>query len=118
MFQLKIKNLMQERGILRPYNQLIKIGIGRNTAAKMLNGSATSITLPHLYKLCMYLNCTPKELIVLTPQTEDHYFESHPLKDWIEKPTLVLVDEIAQLSPTEIETMKAFLREMKGRKEN
>jgi len=114
MFKLRIKAAMQEKGILRPYNQLLKMGIGRNTAAKMLNGTATSISMPHLHKLCIYLNCTPKELIVLHPQSEGHTYENSPLKDWVEQPSIVIADEIAQLTPAQLEMMKAFLGSLKS----
>ena len=114
MFTLRIRAAMQEKGILRPYNQLIKLGIGRNTVAKMLNGTAQSISMPHLHKLCLYLNCTPKELIVLHPQTAGNKYENTPLKDWVEQPSIVIADEIEQLTPEQIKAMKAFLGALKS----
>jgi DNA-binding Xre family transcriptional regulator len=114
MFKLRIRAIMQEKGILRPYNQLIKLGIGRNTASKMLNGTAQSISMPHLHKLCLYLNCTPKELIVLQTQTAGNNYENTPLKDWVEQPSLIIADEIAQLTPSQMEAMKTFLESLKS----
>jgi DNA-binding Xre family transcriptional regulator len=122
MFVFQIKEMMAQKGILRPYAQLIKMGIARTSAQKLLSGTATHLSLSHLFMLCTYLNCTPKELLKIelpkrTPNADGTFpvsgIEGTPLKDWMKKDDINLVKELIQLTPDELEKMKDFYREMK-----
>jgi len=116
MFQLRLHEMFAQKGILRPYNQLLKIGIGRSAAQKMLKGKAVQIRLDYLYILCNYFNCTPKELLKIVPTADGRTHENTPLQDWVAQPDILLAHELQQLTPTEMEEMKAFYKEMKQRK--
>ena len=92
-FVFRIKSLMSNKGILRPYNQLLKLGIPRMTAQKMLRGTAQKMDLTQLYKL----NCTPKELIVLPSNSKEYLHENSPLFSWVAKEELDIKEELLQL---------------------
>lgn len=81
MFKLSLKELFAERGVKFPYNTLLRLGIGRATAKKMLSADAVQIRFDHLLKLCLYLNCTPKEVLKLYPEPNDTSFENTPLSE-------------------------------------
>jgi DNA-binding Xre family transcriptional regulator len=112
-FVFRIKSLMNNEGILRPYNQLLKLGIPRMTAQKMLRGTAQKMDLTQLYKLCVFLNCTPKELIVLPSNSKEYLHENSPLFSWVAKEELDIKEELLQLTPTELEQINQFLKEIK-----
>ena len=99
-FVFRIKSLMNNEGILRPYNQLLKLGIPRMTAQKMLRGTAQKMDLTQLYKLCVFLNCTPKELIVLPSNSNEYLHKNSPLFSWVVKEELDIKEELLQLTPT------------------
>jgi len=50
----------------------------------------------------------------LPREIANSHYENTPLKDWVEQPSLIIADEIAQLSPAQLETMKAFLGSLKS----
>ena len=93
-FAFRIKSLMNNKGILRPYNQLPKLGIPRMTAQKMLRGTAQKTDLTQLHTLCVFLNCTPKELIVLPSNSNEYLHKNSPLFSWVAKEELDLKEEL------------------------
>jgi DNA-binding Xre family transcriptional regulator len=114
MFILDIKEAFAQKGVMRPYAQLLKMGIPRTRAKMMLNGTAKTLHFRDLFVFCTYLNCTPKELLKVEIKHEGHGIENTPLKDWIKKPDINMIKEIIELTPDELEKMKDFYREMKG----
>jgi DNA-binding Xre family transcriptional regulator len=62
---LDLKPTLLSRNILHPSAYLIKIGINSNTANKMLKGKAVQVSFRQLTTLCLHLNCTPNDLMVL-----------------------------------------------------
>ena len=118
MFVLELRGMFAERGIKYPFNTLLRMGIGRNTAAKMLKGEAIQIRFDHLLKLCRLLNCSPKELLKLKPAQDPNAYENSPLKDWLQTPSLILTHELQTLSPQELEQMKSYLQTLKAKKNN
>lgn len=67
MLKLKIKPVMQLRGIENPYRLLVSMGFAAATATNMLGETATRIRFDHLEKICNALNCTPNDLIEWIP---------------------------------------------------
>ena len=114
MFVLQIKELFAQKGILRPYRQLLKMGIPRNRARMMLNGTSKNITYSDLYKFCTYLNCTPKELLLVELPPDSTSLDGTALKDWVKKEDINLINEILQMPPEELRKMKDFYRAMKA----
>ena len=113
MFVLQLKEVMLQKGILRPYAQLLRMGIPRNRAQKLLNGTPKNIYFADLYKFCTYLNCTPKELLKVVLPANSNSLENHPLKDWVKQEDINLIKELIDLNPNEMERVKKFVKELK-----
>lgn len=113
MFVVQIKEMMLEKGVLRPYAQLLKMGVPRVRAQKLLKGTNKNIYLSDLYKFCTYLNCTPKELLKVVLPADSSSLENHPLKDWVKQEDINLIKELIDLNPNEMERVKEFVKELK-----
>lgn len=117
MLKLHLKELLVERGIKFPYNTLLKLNIGRNSVKQMLKGEAIQIRFDHLYKLCVFLNCTPKELIKYHPDPNLPPNEHSPLTEWLYQPDIALAEELQHLTPQQFEQMKTYLKQLKEKQE-
>lgn len=113
MFTFQLKELLHQKGVLKPFAQLLKMGVPRTRAHKLLNGTCKQIYLADLYKFCTYLNCTPKELlkVVLPPNSKS--LDHHPLQEWVKKDDINLIKELIELSPEEIDSVKTFVKNLK-----
>ena len=67
MLKLKIKPVMQLRGIESPYKLLVSMGFAAATVNNMLGETAKRIRFDHLEKICHALNCTPNDLFEWIP---------------------------------------------------
>lgn len=88
MFILQIRECFLQRGVKPTVSALMRMGIAERPAYNYLNGTAKSIKPEHLFKLCFYLNCTPKELLRVDLPEDDVSLANHPLKDWTKNPPL------------------------------
>lgn len=61
--------IMSDRNIKNRHSYLVKIGINNVTARKMLTGTSVQVNYDQLTKLCLTLNCTPKDLFALRDLT-------------------------------------------------
>lgn len=61
---LDLKPIMSARSIAHPTAFLLKIGINRFSATKLLSGNAVQVNFRQLTTLCENLNCTPNDLFV------------------------------------------------------
>jgi DNA-binding Xre family transcriptional regulator len=59
---ISILPVIQSRGIKHPTAFLRRLGICPGTATKLLKGEAPQISVNHLTKICVNLNCTPNDL--------------------------------------------------------
>lgn len=110
MFVFQIKEHLQQRGIKPNYTAFRKMGIAQRTAYKLLDGTAKSISLNHLTKICVYLNCTPKEILRFDVEPDDHSMDNDPLFDWTKRPTAFPLAEFRNMSPEKIERAQAAIR--------
>ena len=110
MFVLQIRECFLQKGLKPTVAALMRMGIPERSAYNFLNGKAKSIKAEHLYKLCFYLNCTPKELLRVNLPKEDVSLENHPLKDWTKKPTAFPLQEFRDLNPTQLEAAQVAIR--------
>lgn len=114
MFVFQIKEMLEQKAVSRPFNQLLKMGVTRARAKLLMNGKVQSIRLAELYKFCTYLNCTPKELLKIQLPAGSKSLDNSPLNDWVIKQDMNLVKELIDLSPEKMERVKEFVREMNG----
>jgi DNA-binding Xre family transcriptional regulator len=64
MLQYNLKEILNARGVLKPYPYLIKIGISPFTASQIITGKLKMIKLEHMELLCRTLYCTPNDILV------------------------------------------------------
>ena len=112
MFILQIRECFLQRGIKPKVTLLMRLGIPERSAYHFLNGTAKSIKTDHLYKLCFYLNCTPKELLRVDLPEDDATLQNHPLKEWTKRPTAFPLQEFRDLTPTQLEAAQVAIRKI------
>lgn len=110
MFVFQIKEYFMQKGLKASVYSLMKMGIAQKSAYNYLSGKAKSIRPDHLYKMCMYLNCTPKELIRLDLPEDDAGLQNHPLKEWTKRPTAFPLQELQDLTPAQLQAAHAAIR--------
>ena len=101
-----------QKGLKPTVATLMRMGIPVRSAYNFLNGKAKSIKPEHLYKLCFYLNCTPKELLHVELPEDVLSLENHPLKEWTKKPTAFPLQEFRDLNPTQLEAAQVAIRKI------
>jgi DNA-binding Xre family transcriptional regulator len=84
MLKYNIKSLCTARGISKPVGHLIKAGINTNMASQLINNKIAAIKPAVLEKLCVYLNCTPNDLMEWIPDDKTNS-TNHPLETLIHK---------------------------------
>ena len=112
MFIFQIKEYFLQKGLKPSVSTLMKMGIAQKSAYNYLSGKAMSIRPDHLYKMCTYLNCTPKELLRLDLPEDDPSLENHPLKEWAKRPTAFPLHELQDLTPAQLEAAHVAIRKI------
>lgn len=115
MFVLEIKEMFAQKGVVKPYALLLRMGIPRTRARMMLNGTNKNVNLADLFKFCTYLNCTPKELLKVVTNKGSIALQNTPLQDWIKKEDVNLIHEMISMTPEEMDKMKEFYKELKSK---
>ena len=111
MFVLTIREMMEQKGLKPRMIELVKRGIGRNSAKYYLSGRARSIKLSDLYTLCLTFNCTPKELMRVEVDDPKMY-HNHPIFDWTPAPADFPIESIMNLTPAQMARAQAVLKEI------
>ena len=73
------------RGIGKPHAALIRAGISGGTATNLLNYYKTRLTVEHIEKMCITLNCTPNDLFEWHVKPNESLPENHSLRS-LERP--------------------------------
>ncbi len=119
MIQLYIKELLEKLGRKPSALLLSKFNINYRTATQLIEGKAKSIKLDNLFKLCEMLQCTPNDLLTISPQTATMLPPKHPLlgllkTNFAETP----LDMIATFTPTDLDNIAQLIKAYKEGKEN
>ena len=85
MLQLNLTPVFQARGIVNPYNFLVRSGFSRHTASKLAVNDMLSIHVGHIEKLCTVLICEPNDLFTFTPRKDKYYSPDHPLLNLVQQ---------------------------------
>jgi DNA-binding Xre family transcriptional regulator len=81
MLTINLKPIFAARGIDRPFSYMVKAGLSRIAAHRLLNGTALSFQLRHVDTLCTILCCTPNDIVAWQPNSgQPPLAESHPLQ--------------------------------------
>lgn len=82
MLVLNIKKELAAKNISPALPWLIKIGISRDCALKLLSGKARQVSLSHIELLCQHLYCLPNDLFSWTPPAHaQQRLARHPLQE-------------------------------------
>lgn len=112
MIQLKIKEMMVQKGIKPTAYQLTKTGIAYKAATHYLSGKSKTIKLEDLYKLCLFFTCTPKELLQVVVDYDISFLINHPLYDWTTPPTIFPMQTIRNFTPQQMALLQAAVDEI------
>lgn len=69
MIEFRLKEIMEDRGLSR-YELSKNTGINYQTLTKLYNGDNKAIQYEILNKLCFFLDCTPGDLLIYTPDPD------------------------------------------------
>lgn len=115
MLNLNIKPILVARGIERPYTYLVKAGISRQCAHKILHSKTRIFRLDHIELLCRVLNCEPNDLLSYTPDSQTILHETHPLNNLRKEETSQssIKDSLANIPYKELKALTSQLLEKK-----
>jgi|GEM_PF-1178096 len=103
---LNLQPVFTARNILHPNAYLVKLGISKGSANKMLKGEIVQLNFNQLTLLCTSLNCSPNDLFALREMglPEHHELnkvrplkseeETFSMQEWLHKKSVDEVQEI------------------------
>lgn len=83
MLYFNLTPIFKARQIDKPYSFLVKNGVARHTAHRLLSSEIQEMRLKHIELLCKILYCEPNELLAYKPNNEEKLPETHPLNKLI-----------------------------------
>ncbi len=119
MLKLRLKFLLETKGVSNPYNFLIKHGFSPNIATRYLNSKVDMVNLAYLEKLCLILQCSPNELFEWEPAKDITLNESHPMAMLIrnDKP-FNIISHINNLPLDKVKQLQQYIAELDKKKED
>jgi putative transcriptional regulator len=102
MLELRIKELMKEKGVKAPFQALRKLGITHALAQKYMQGKKKWILLTHIQAICLYLRCEPNDLFQWVPDDALQDTEHQPLQKIKPKKPFDLLAAAKNLTPDEL----------------
>ncbi len=79
MFKFYIKEVLKLKGYKPNTHILQRMGLRYTAANRLIKGETRSLTLDHLEMLCLFLNCTPNDILNFVPVDENQIASEHPL---------------------------------------
>ncbi|MBK6936125.1 MAG: helix-turn-helix transcriptional regulator [Chitinophagaceae bacterium] len=79
MLSFNLAPVFKARSIDNPYTFLVKAGIARHTAHRILSRGARVFRLNHVELICRVLICEPNDILVYTPAASHPLPDDHPL---------------------------------------
>lgn len=117
MLSLNLKIIFAARGIENPYTYLVKAGFTRNAASRLLNNSNQSFPIKHIENLCLLLHCTPNDLLVWQPASnQSPLANNHPMHQLRPQPALQSVSELLKQMP--LNDLKNLVTQLHTQKDN
>jgi hypothetical protein len=113
MLRLRLRYLLESKGIIRPYNFLIRNGFTPNIATRCINGKIEQLKLSHVNKLCTALQCTPDDLLEWYAGENETLPDNHPLLSLVrnDKP-FNIIGHINKLSFDQIKEVEQIIAKM------
>ena len=113
MLRLRLKYLLESKGIINPYNFLIRNGFTPNVATRSINGKIEQLKLSHVNKLCTVLHCTPDDLLEWYAGKNEALPDNHPLLSLVrnDKP-FNIIGHLNKLSFDQIKEVEQIIAKM------
>lgn len=89
------------RKIDRPHTTLVKNGFAKSSATNLINFYSRRVTIEHIQKLCLLLNCTPNDLFEWRATTNEKLDENHALNSLKRADKSESLTDIIQKIPVE-----------------
>ena len=123
MFTIHLAPILQAKGYKANSNTLRKIGFTPGYSRALLNGTAKTINLQQLELLCIFLRCTPNDLINYTPEPNNFVQPYYPIHTLTKANNpLQTLDHIKSMTATEMQEfqkmVEQFVEEKKARRED
>jgi DNA-binding Xre family transcriptional regulator len=112
MINLRVKQMMQLRGLKPTVKYLMAIGIGKSSANRMLHYTPKSILFADLLQLCIVLHCTPKDLLEISLPPNQGLMSGHPLLPWLNTKLPGPANYLNQLSHDQLVAVEVFVKKM------
>lgn len=114
MLIFNIRTVFALRDIQQPFTYLVNAGFSRHTAHNLLNGHSSSFRLSHINKLCTLLHCTPNDLLVWSPNSNEILLPGHPLTTLKRRKTDLSWRQTLRTAPLdELEQITSAINKMK-----
>ena len=111
---LRVKELMVQKGINPTPRRLVKLGVPLTTAKQMLAGTSKSIKYVHLVQLCIMFNCTPKEIMDVQIPENDGVQPAHPIWEWVGNKLPTPLQDFHAFSPAQIQKLSDVMKEIRA----
>jgi DNA-binding Xre family transcriptional regulator len=80
MLRLRLRFILESKGIVNPYKFLVKNGFSPDVASRCAHERIEQLKLKHFNKLCTILQCTPNDLLEWVPDKNEVLSDNHPLR--------------------------------------
>ena len=115
MLYFNLTPVFRARGITQPMPFLMKIGISRRCAGKLIHDYTYRPDLRHITAICIALHCTPNDILAFNPAGEPPTAEDHPIRALIPHPSGPdLADRLKSLPLSKVAEIEALLAASTG----
>lgn len=83
MLKFYIKEVLKVKGYKPNTHILQRMGLRYTAANRLIKGETRSLTLDHLEMLCVFLNCTPNDILNYQSEPDNQLNPDHPLNGLI-----------------------------------
>jgi DNA-binding Xre family transcriptional regulator len=114
MLKFNFKPMFDARGIDKPVGYLRKLGVSPYTASYIKHNKVKTLSLDVVERICLWLNCTPHDLLEWVPDakvTKPEKYELNKLRR--EKQIMVVAEELRELPLEKLERVHRFIEETK-----
>lgn len=111
MLKFYIKEVLKVKGYKPNTHILQRMGLRYTAANRLIKGETRSLTLDHLEMLCVFLNCTPNDILNFSSDSDNQLNADHPLNS-LSKPLNQEspIDYIKTLTPEQAKEATALVK--------
>jgi DNA-binding Xre family transcriptional regulator len=113
MLVLDLADVLAAKGVSRPVRFLMRAGIPRTTAHRLLRGSLAKLDFVYITLLCDALYCTPNELLNWKPRSRK-LSKDHPLLSLQKTREPLFIDsELRDVRLNKLPRLAAFIQSLR-----